>query len=457
MTNLKKIFQCRFLMIACFAIFFFGMTEAAFAQIAIKLVAINPSDTNKTIPVKFFLPKELKPEDIIDIGGFKMDYDVERGAYYIQDDISFQAKESKTFKVMVKDVWKILPQEIDLLKKQLGESLALLEKTSTYDMARQKHDHVLQRIDFIYNKQANYPNDAGRRIEEYRADLRELDQLRRDVFAIDYLEREAKVEEVQAQTIKFVIEVKNPSDTKTNTVNEKHYLPEEIREEHVLDSQGFAVRFDEKDNKAFLSKESKFAPNETKKYTIVLKDIWWLPLGKVDTVEERVKLAMDELSNSMYAESAEYLAQKIRDKLDLIRVSQVPEASVKKHIGTYRINMKRYQEADEDTTKLEQMMALVRAKRLKELEEGKVKNILSKLKALRGLAALSDAIFKKKLSVTMTWRIILSVLGFIGFFTALNYITWMQRSKVMGEEHGPQKGETVKEVPKPGAQEEAKA
>ncbi len=437
-------------------------TDKAYAQasINIKLVAVNSTDEPKKLPVKFYLPKELEPDDIINLGNFKMEYDVDKSLYYIHDEVDFQPKESKTFKIATKDVWKITQEEIDLLKKQLEESLSLLEKTPTYEAAKQREEETIKQIDYIYSKQKDYPNDVGRRIEQYRAYVNQLEEVKKEVFSIDYLEKAAKSQEENKpinKTIKFIIEVKNPSDKEERTVKEKHYLPKEIREENIVDSQGLEFRFDEKKDKGYLAKEETLIPGEVKKYTVVLKDIWNIPVNKTEELRARAKEAMDELANSIYSKSADFLFEKIQRKLDQITTSQSTKSVAKEHIGIFRVNENRYKEAKDDVDKLENMLAIVRAKKLKELEQGKVKNILQKLKALRGLAALSDAIFKKRLSMNTTWKIIITTLLFVGFFTGLHFFVWLKRSAVMGEEQGPKPGESIKEVPKPGSEQKQPA
>jgi hypothetical protein len=81
---------------------------------------------------------------------------------------------------------------------------------------------------------------------------------------------------------------------------------------------------------------------------------------------------------------------------------------------------------------------------------------MQRLKALRGLAALSEALFKKGISVTTTWRIIFGTILFVGVFTTIHFFLWSKRSGKMGEEQGLKAGEAIKVVPKPG-ETEAKA
>jgi len=44
---------------------------------------MNPSETEKkAIPIKYYLPEELNPEDIINAGGLNVEYDIDKGGYY---------------------------------------------------------------------------------------------------------------------------------------------------------------------------------------------------------------------------------------------------------------------------------------------------------------------------------------------------------------------------------------
>ncbi len=97
------------------------------------------------------------------------------------------------------------------------------------------------------------------------------------------------------------------------------------------------------------------------------------------------------------------------------------------------------------------MLAIVKAKKLEELEGSKVKNILKRLQALRGLQALSEAIFKKGISVTMTWRIIGGAIAFIAFFTTYHFFIWAGRSGKKSDSSPLKPGEEIAIVPKPTA------
>jgi len=221
-----------------------------------------------------------------------------------------------------------------------------------------------------------------------------------------------------------------------------------------VDKKDFEVRFDEVKGRSYLSKLETFAPGETKTYEITIKDIWQFPMIKLQDLDDRSQIAQGELGGTIYEESAQYLINKIAQKIGEIKKTQAQAAtmSVENHIGTFRANERRFDEAWKDFKRIEEMIAIVRAKKLESMEKGKVKNVLNRLKALRGLQQLSEALLKKTLSITVTWKIIMGTIIFIALFTTMHFLIWAKRSGKQGEEMGPAGGEGIKVVPKPGQQ-----
>ncbi|MCK5215607.1 MAG: hypothetical protein KAR05_09670 [Candidatus Omnitrophica bacterium] len=438
-------------------VLFLTLPVITFADLTLNIIAVNPTDeSGKEVDVKFYLPRELEPEDVVDTGELELDYDVDKEVYFVHNKINFNAKESKTFKVKIKDVWIISQEEIDILKKQLEGNLAMSEEKPYFGEAEVIAGKIDSKLDYIFAQQKFYSEDVNRRIEEFRAYNELLKQLKEQVYNLEYFKHNAEAlsELNQAKTVKFVLEVKNPIDG-LRKLKQKHYLPIEVRAEDVVEKRGFEVRFDEKKQRSFLSKEDEFNPGETKKYEILIRDIWQFPYKKVDGLKERVDQAMEDLEMiglDEFMDTAKYLFEEIGRKTDLITASEQQVLPIKEHIGLHRVNQKRFNEAEEDLERIIKMIAIAQAKKLEEMQDSTVSNVLSKLKALRGLQALSEAIFKKGISVNLTWKIIIGAMGFVAFFTILHFFIWAKRSKLMGEENT--KDGKVKIVPKPGEEKE---
>ncbi len=437
----------------------FVLAAPCLAQLNVNLFAVNPSETEaREINVKHYLPRELTPQDILDTGALKLAYDVQKGQYYVFEKVQFQPKESKTFKIKVNDVWHIKEEDIDVLKNQLEQNLQALQGKPFYDQAVATRDRLVQQLNEILDMQTGLSQDVGRRIEQYRAHADILEQTRNEIFNITSLEEKAKAgDDVnEAKTVKFIVEVKNPLADAPKTVRHKVFLPQEIKDDDIVEKHGFMYHFDEKTDRPYLSKEETLAPGESKKYEFVLQDVWQMSPSQVDVLKERAENTVEELEGSSYKESGTFLFNAIMEKIAQMQATPAQPSSIEDYIGSFRVNTARFRQATADMERLERLLAIVRAQKLEELESKKVKNVLERLQALRGLAQLSEALFKRGISVTMTWRIIIGAIAFISVFTAWHFFVWSRRSRAMGEEQAPKTGGIV-EVPKPGTTENAEA
>jgi len=441
-------------------LFFFlviGIAPNACAQnLYINLVAVNGAEEAKETPVKYYLPAELKPEDIISAGDLKVDFDMEKSQYYVSGKVTLQPKESKTFKIEVKDAWKIDLATIDIIKEQLDKNLDSLKNSPSYSSAVILRNGMVDKLDYIIKRQEQFSADIGRRIEEYRANIETLTAIKQNALNIEYLQS-ATPETEKEGVVKMVIEVENPEKDQPKKITQKQYLPEEIRSMDIVDAQGFEVRYDEEKCQSYLVKEEEFAPGEKKRYVILLKNTWYFPKPDLDSLEGRTKKALDGIigkeEGKPYEKSAKFLADKIFSNLNQINVSQSVKRDVKDNIGMYRINKVRRNDVDQTLKELERLLAIVTAQRIKKLEDldkSKVTNILQKITALRGINALSKTLLGARPKLTTTWRIIWGTLIFVAFFTSIHFFTWRARSKYMGEEHASGTKGQLKDVGPPG-------
>ena len=75
-VNMYGIFLCLLLIL--------GSATPLWANIVLKIIAVNPSkEQSQRVPVKVYLPKETKPEDVIDKSDLDVAYDTQQGSYYV--------------------------------------------------------------------------------------------------------------------------------------------------------------------------------------------------------------------------------------------------------------------------------------------------------------------------------------------------------------------------------------
>lgn len=424
-------------------------TSLSYADLYLNLFVVNASEKKADAhSVRYRLPDGLNPDDLLDLAGLKVEYDVDRVGYYLIGSIELGPKESKTLKVKVKDVWHFKEEDIKVLKEQMDHVIKTYEKSKHYEPAKLFRNRAIEQLDFIYKEQENFSENIGRRIEQYRIYKEIYEKIRNDIFKLDAWEAGGiHIVAEENKTIKFVVEIENPLKDKPKMIKQKHYLPSEIKPKDILDYAGFEIRFDEKKQKPYLFKEEEFSPGQVKRYSISIKDIWRIAQSAIDFIRKEAEKTNGVLKESTYQAAGSFLFEHIIEELKKIETSQEKEPkSIEKHIGLFRINKERYGKAEKDLSKMKHLMAAYEHKRLEVLELSKVKNILHKIKQLTGLKELSDLIFSRRLSPTVVWKFIFGVTAFVGVLTLINFFTWLQRSKKMGEEDGLKPGESFKKV-----------
>lgn len=430
-------------------LFIFFPIPPAFAGIKINLVVVNAADENKDYTVKYTLPKELKFEDILDPAGFNVDYDTDQQAYYVGGAINLAPKESRIIKVEVKDVWSVSKEEVQSLKNQMDENLARLEHTPAYETGKALKEALLKGLDNIVAQQENFSGNTERRIEAYRSHADELKKIRDKISSVEYWEgKTAQIDlsldsYTQGKTITMFIEIENPADNEAKSIKHRHFLPPEVRPEDILDTQGFEVRYDAQNKQPYLIKEEDFQPGEKKRYEIEIRDVWNIPEQTQKSLLEQAREASDEIAQysygKEYSNNIQVLIQDIENNVAEIEKSQKENKTVKQHIGDYYFNQKRLEQSREGIRKLNDILALMREKRLDELEKNQVRNVLQKLQSFKGIEAVSKAVFGQKPNVENTWRFIWMTIVFVAIFTSVHFLIWWRRSK------GAKAG-TVKEI-----------
>lgn len=103
-------------------------------SIVFKSLVTNPSTViSQKVTLNYYLPPELKEEDIISVDtGLTVKYDAEKNQYYVTGEFLLAPNETQTVSVRSQDIWVINQTEIDSLRKQADELAKPLEKTSYF-------------------------------------------------------------------------------------------------------------------------------------------------------------------------------------------------------------------------------------------------------------------------------------------------------------------------------------
>ncbi len=407
------------------------LAPLARADVYINVMAVNGTAEPKQTPVRFDLPGDLKADDILDTSGLKLDYDASNGNYVVSGDVSLEAKESKTFRIRVKDIWKMSEEEIAKVKAEIEKGFEQVGKLRDTQKAEILKQQLTQKLDYITQEKGVRAETVEKRIDAFRAYSKELQRIKDQALAVDFWRSEPGSDE--EKIIRLKVEVANAKTNTVKMVKQKVYLPAEVKPQHVVDAQGFEVRFDDRKRQAFLFKEEEMEPGQKKTYEIGIQDVWFIPQRDIDYLRGRADYAYDFLRNSKFGQASKFLYEQAGLLLADIETSQAQTLDINGHISAFRVNHKTLENARMNVENLEKLLSVLR----EDLEKSRIENVLQKVRSLKGLANVAKTMFDKKPTPSTAWTFIGWILLFVGFLTFLNFVVWMLRSRDKGKTAEP--------------------
>lgn len=170
------------------ALSIFGAKAVLFGAIErdpvkMRIVAINPSEKKaQEVPLKVYLPEELTPNDIVNLGEFKLDFDDSKSQYYIyKEPIELGPKETVVFNIQVRDVWFIQEERLDDLRKRTEDTLEEMKGTKQYEYFKPVAESIFNLLDKITALQKDDTIPPKERIGQYRNNLKNISKIKEDL------------------------------------------------------------------------------------------------------------------------------------------------------------------------------------------------------------------------------------------------------------------------------------
>ena len=173
--------RLNFILIIFIALFLFLVS--AEAGITMRLMAVNPADSEQTVPIKVYLPVEVKPEDIIYKGDLDVAYDTQQGSYYVFGEFLLAPKEVLEKEIEIKDVWVIDLGEVELLRLEAKDMLKAFKKTKYYERAQLIYNGIDKKLKEIEEEQDLSSASPAYKISNYRNSLSLIDSVKADLIS----------------------------------------------------------------------------------------------------------------------------------------------------------------------------------------------------------------------------------------------------------------------------------
>jgi len=161
------------------------------ASVIMKMQVENPSKTDsQTVPVKVYLPKEVSPKDIIDLGDLKLDYDPETGLYYVHNSVGLEPGQSVVKKVEMADVWVFTEEQLNSFVNEAKEMASQLAGTPYAAEASAVVIGIEEKIQGILKRQEETADRPSEHIRAYRQGISLINTIRQDVAALERLQQD---------------------------------------------------------------------------------------------------------------------------------------------------------------------------------------------------------------------------------------------------------------------------
>lgn len=155
-------------------------------SIVFKSLVTNPSALiSQKVTVKYYLPPEVKKEDIISVdSGLTVKYDTEKDQNFVSGEFLLAPSETRTVAVRVSDVWQITPEEVESLRKQAAALATPLTGTAYFAQGvtlKSDIDAALDRV-LLLAKANSTPENKIRSYREAEIEMKavrtELDKMK---------------------------------------------------------------------------------------------------------------------------------------------------------------------------------------------------------------------------------------------------------------------------------------
>lgn len=157
--------------------------------VTLRVVVVNPSATKvQNKEVKVTLPKEItSPKHVLDTGGLAIDYDNNGALFYVHQDVALQPGETKTFEVVMEDVWFIPAETLNEMKTHTDRMMEKLSVSEYKAEAEPIAARVYQRLDVIKVTQAEAAASKDQKISQFRDNTNTVGYIRTDIEQLEKL------------------------------------------------------------------------------------------------------------------------------------------------------------------------------------------------------------------------------------------------------------------------------
>jgi hypothetical protein len=413
-----------------FLVLIAGTCHVAVAdKLILRIRAGNPIEKPQQVQIKSPLPARVTTNNILNLSGLDLGYDVNSDTYYVQKTVELGPKEILVYDVELEDIWTIRPDELEGIRQRSKTLSTALKGKGSYQDAERLRQSVEQTVDMVLRSQKQNSIASGaqpvQHIRAYEENIEQFSRAKKDVVRIENLAIAAGIDPgtlivpdtqpgagtredpppEKYKTAAIRITAQNTSPTEARKIYIGRNLPPEIGIPDILDAGGLEVKRDPKTGNTYVYRERvEIKPMETLTFEVKIRDKWNIHSNRLGRMSVEADELLKKIAPQKKFKSIEDMLSGLIAELKAIQAAKAPAELNEKYVAFYR---EEGRQLDDVATKLERIKAL--------------------LKPVTGQTH-GVGTFKPPTPKT-TWLIIWGILAYLALMTIIVMVRWMVRSK----------------------------
>lgn len=166
----------------------YGLPQAG-ASVTLKVTASNPSQfSEREVDVKSYLPKGIKPENVISAGDLSVGYDVQRGQCYVYKEVVLAMETTVSYTVEIDDIWLMDQDALEKQRRYVYELRDQLQDSPYAGISRQLTSEMEGKITLILERQEDNLIEKVSPIEHigaYEQNQETLESIKTDINTLE--------------------------------------------------------------------------------------------------------------------------------------------------------------------------------------------------------------------------------------------------------------------------------
>ncbi len=400
--------------------------NASASRLIIRIQAANTSDQPRPVPVRASLPARVSTNDIINLAGLNLGYDVKSDTYFVHGTLDLAPREIAVREVEIKDIWLLDEAKVRLLSDYARQMVSMLSATPHATDAAEAASRIENAVSLILQRQSENRISVVspvRHIQAYEENLRTLQEVRRQ---IGDLENQALASGINpGETLlgddrrsaaprreghrpaaygeaMLRITVMNSSTAHARTIPVRRELPPEVTIEDVIDAGGLSIRYDPKERLTVVyADEIEIGPLETQIFEVRIRDKWNVNGPRIDYLQDKVTDLRMTTSGRNRLAAIDNMLESAVSRLATVAGEQGPDTFSPAYISFYRRQADRLDAIENDLNRID--------------------SALRPLETRRGFTIPAP-------DQKTTWLVIYAILGFLALISLLFFFRWFVKS-----------------------------